>query len=63
MSKKTIIYYSGEGHTWSNPECCLGEAANLMLTFHNSYNKKRLDARFRAVLRGRKRRSKERKTA
>jgi hypothetical protein len=48
-----IIYYSGNGAK-SNPEIVLGDDANLMLTFHKLQDK--LDKRFEAILRERRKR-------
>lgn len=47
-----IIYYSGFGCKVSDPEVCLGERANIMLSFNDSRPK--VHARFKAVYNARK---------
>lgn len=43
-----IIYYSGEGSR-SNPEITLGDDSNLMLTFHDFYERGKPTKRFRKI--------------
>lgn len=53
-----ILYYSGVGHSWSNPEVLLGDKANIMLTFDHSKKTGRPNKRFRRVLKARRKRQK-----
>lgn len=48
-----ILYYSGYGCNISNPEVCLADRANIMLTFYDSLKKPH--PRFKAVHKARKR--------
>lgn len=53
------MYYSGEGSR-SNPEIILRDKANIMLTFWDSFIREgRPTKRFKAIIRARKKRAKE----
>ncbi len=53
-----IIFYSGVGYSWSNPEVLLQDEANIMLTFDHSKKTMKPNKRFRKVLKQRKRKLK-----
>ena len=60
MSKKLIIFYSGEGSK-ANPEIVLGRDANIMLTFWDVYDRsKGLPKRHKKVFTQRYKESKKR---
>lgn len=60
-----IVYYSGYGCRFSDPERFLAEQANVMLTAHDSMKRRKLDGsfnlekRFKGVYKARKRRQRE----
>lgn len=45
-----IIYYSGVGYGYANPEVLLGDKSNIMLTFHDFAKKGEPDSRFRKII-------------
>lgn len=47
-----IIYYSGDGSSYSQPEILLQEEATLMLTYYNQ--QRNVSGRFAAILAARK---------
>jgi hypothetical protein len=49
-----IIFFSGEGGRFSNPEGVWGASADVMLTYFHSHNKRRPERRFRSLRKIRK---------
>lgn len=48
-----IIFYSGQENL-ATPERVLGKKANLMLTFFDYYKAKKIDKRFKSILKARR---------
>lgn len=48
-----ILFHSGDGFGWAQPEILLGEEANLMLTYADQCGRQP-DPRFRAIYQARK---------
>lgn len=49
-----IIYYSGDGSDWSQPEIAMGNRATLMLTYFTFSKHNKPSTRFRGILKARK---------